>query len=100
MKPRYFWTLSPCLLIMLNANAAAEGQKEETLVVAASRANHSITDMAQTTWVIEQAEIEQQVQGGKEFKEVLAQLIPGMDVSSQGRTNYGMNMRGRCGPGC
>ncbi|AUU87633.1 TonB-dependent siderophore receptor [Phytobacter sp. SCO41] len=95
MKPRYFWTLSPCLLMMLNANAAAEGQKEETLVVAASRANHSITDMAQTTWVIEQAEIEQQVQGGKEFKEVLAQLIPGMDVSSQGRTNYGMNMRGR-----
>lgn len=95
MKPRYFWTLSPCLLMMLNTNAAAEGQKEETLVVAASRANHSITDMAQTTWVIEQAEIEQQVQGGKEFKEVLAQLIPGMDVSSQGRTNYGMNMRGR-----
>lgn len=95
MKPRYFWTLSPCLLMMLNANAAAEGQKEETLVVAASRANHNITDMAQTTWVIEQAEIEQQVQGGKEFKEVLAQLIPGMDVSSQGRTNYGMNMRGR-----
>jgi iron complex outermembrane receptor protein len=51
--------------------------------------------MAQTTWVIEQSDIEQQVQGGKELKEVLAQLIPGMDVSSQGRTNYGMNMRGR-----
>lgn len=33
--------------------------------------------------VIERAEIEQQVQGGKEIKEVLAQLIPGMDVSSQ-----------------
>lgn len=32
---------------------------------------------------------------GKEFKDVLAQLIPGIDVSSQGRTNYGMNMRGR-----
>ncbi|STS81766.1 putative TonB-dependent receptor [Klebsiella pneumoniae] len=26
---------------------------------------------------------------------MLAQLIPGIDVSSQGRTNYGMNMRGR-----
>jgi len=81
--------------MMLAANASAEGQKEETLVVAASRSNHNITDMAQTTWVVEQAEIEQQVQGGKELKEVLAQLIPGMDVSSQGRTNYGMNMRGR-----
>ncbi len=51
--------------------------------------------MAQTTWVIEGQEIEQQVQGGKEFKDVLAQLIPGIDVSSPGRTNYGMNMRGR-----
>lgn len=26
---------------------------------------------------------------------MLAQLIPGIDVSSRGRTNYGMNMRGR-----
>jgi len=81
--------------MMLATDASAEGQKEESMVVAASRTNHSISDMAQTTWVVEQAEIEQQVQGGKELKEVLAQLIPGMDVSSQGRTNYGMNMRGR-----
>lgn len=95
MKARRYWALNPCLLMMLAANTSAEGQKEESLVVSASRTNHSITDMAQTTWVIEQADIEQQVQGGKELKEVLAQLIPGMDVSSQGRTNYGMNMRGR-----
>lgn len=67
----------------LAANASAEVQKDDTLVVAASRTNHSIADMAQTTWVVEQAEIEQQVQGGKELKEVLAQLIPGMDVSSR-----------------
>ncbi len=89
------WVLNPCLLAMLAASASAASQKEETLVVSASRANHTVAEMAQTTWVIEQAEIEQQVQGGKELKEVLAQLIPGMDVSSQGRTNYGMNMRGR-----
>jgi iron complex outermembrane receptor protein len=95
MKARRYWALNPCLLMMLAANASAEGQKEESLVVSASRTNNSITDIAQTTWVIEQADIEQQVQGGKELKEVLAQLIPGMDVSSQGRTNYGMNMRGR-----
>jgi len=95
MKYRYLWALNPCLLMMCSTSSWAEGQKDETLVVAASRANHSITDMAQTTWVIEQGEIEQQVRGGKELKEVLAQLIPGMDVSSQGRTNYGMNMRGR-----
>ncbi|WP_039056988.1 TonB-dependent siderophore receptor [Enterobacter sp. Bisph1] len=95
MKSRYLWALKPCLLMMFTAQASAEGQGEETLTVSASRAHRSVTDMAQTTWVIEQAEIEQQVQGGKELKEVLAQLIPGMDVSSQGRTNYGMNLRGR-----
>lgn len=95
MKSHSYRALSSCLFMTLAANASAEVQKDETLVVAASRTNHSIADMAQTTWVVEQAEIEQQVQGGKELKEVLAQLIPGMDVSSQGRTNYGMNMRGR-----
>lgn len=58
MKSRYLLALSPCLLMMFSVNASAEGQKEETLVVAASRANHSVTDMAQTTWVIEQADIE------------------------------------------
>ncbi len=95
MKRSILWMLNPCLLAMLSASAWAETQKEDTLVVSASRANHTVADMAQTTWVIEQADIEQQVQGGKELKDVLAQLIPGMDVSSQGRTNYGMNMRGR-----
>ncbi|EGT5738531.1 TonB-dependent siderophore receptor, partial [Cronobacter dublinensis subsp. dublinensis] len=95
MKRPNLWVLNPCLLAMLSASAWGAPPKEETLVVAASRTGHSAADMAQTTWVIEQADIEQQVQGGKELKEVLAQLIPGMDVSSQGRTNYGMNMRGR-----
>ncbi|MGL5600076.1 MAG: TonB-dependent siderophore receptor [Silvania sp.] len=95
MKPHWYRALSSGLFLTLAANASAETQKDDTLVVAASRTNHTIADMAQTTWVIEQADIEQQVQGGKELKEVLAQLIPGMDVSSQGRTNYGMNMRGR-----
>jgi len=71
---------------MLSTSAWAEEQKEENIVVSASRAHRSVAEMAQTTWVIERAEIEQQVQGGKEIKEVLAQLIPGMDVSSQGRS--------------
>jgi len=95
MKQPYLWVLNPCLLAMLSSSAWAEEPKEEQMVVSASRSHRSVAEMAQTTWIIEQAEIEQQVQGGKELKEVLAQLIPGMDVSSQGRTNYGMNMRGR-----
>lgn len=95
MKRSHLWVLNPCLLAMLSTSAWAEEQKEEDIVVSASRAHRSVAEMAQTTWVIERAEIEQQVQGGKEIKDVLAQLIPGMDVSSQGRTNYGMNLRGR-----
>ena len=82
MKRSHLWVLNPCLLAMLSTSAWAEEQKEENIVVSASRAHRSVAEMAQTTWVIERAEIEQQVQGGKEIKEVLAQLIPGMDVSS------------------
>ncbi|UTN97533.1 TonB-dependent siderophore receptor [Serratia plymuthica] len=96
MKRKHLWVLNPCLLAMLAPAAWAEEQKsEDQMVVSASRSHRSVAEMAQTTWVIESQEIEQQVQGGKEIKDILAQLIPGMDVSSQGRTNYGMNMRGR-----
>ena len=86
------WVLNPLLLSLTLPAVAAE---EENLIVSANRSQRTVAEMAQTTWVIEGSEIEQQVQGGKEFKDVLAQLIPGIDVSSQGRTNYGMNMRGR-----
>ncbi|MGY9519999.1 TonB-dependent siderophore receptor [Citrobacter freundii] len=86
------WVLNPLLLSLTLPAIAAE---EENLIVSANRSQRTVAEMAQTTWVIEGSEIEQQVQGGKEFKDVLAQLIPGIDVSSQGRTNYGMNMRGR-----
>lgn len=95
MQRHFLWALNPCLLALLSTPAWAAAAEEDELVVSASRSHRSVAEMAQTTWVIEQSEIEQQVQGGKELKEVLAQLIPGMDVSSQGRTNYGMNMRGR-----
>jgi len=95
MQRRSIWILNPCLLAIVSSSAWAASAQPDEMVVSASRSHRSVAEMAQTTWVIEQSEIEQQVQGGKELKEVLAQLIPGMDVSSQGRTNYGMNMRGR-----
>lgn len=88
------WVLNPVLLAMAMP-LYAEQNTEENLVVSANRSHRTVAEMAQTTWIIEGQEIEQQVQGGKEFKDILGQLIPGMDVSSQGRTNYGMNMRGR-----
>lgn len=88
------WALNP-LLLSLIAPAIAQQTNEDELIVSASRTHRTVAEMAQTTWVIEGAELEQQIQGGKELKEALAQLVPGLDVSSQSRTNYGMNMRGR-----
>ncbi|SQC94044.1 Iron-regulated outer membrane proteins [Cedecea neteri] len=93
-KKQTLWALNPLLLAMM-APAVAQQASDETMVVSANRSNRTVAEMAQTTWVIEQAELEQQIQGGKEFKDALAQLIPGLDVSSQARTNYGMNLRGR-----
>ncbi|PLN73227.1 TonB-dependent siderophore receptor, partial [Klebsiella quasipneumoniae] len=93
MKKR-LWVLHPLLLASALPALAAQSD-EDSIIVSANRTHRTVAEMAQTTWVIEGQEIEQQVQGGKEFKDVLAQLIPGIDVSSQGRTNYGMNMRGR-----
>ncbi|RYC47336.1 TonB-dependent receptor [Pectobacterium zantedeschiae] len=88
------WTLNPLFLVMI-APVAAQQTGEDEMVVSASRTHRTVTEMAQTTWVIEGTELEQQIHGGKELKDALAQLIPGLDVSSQSRTNYGMNMRGR-----
>jgi iron complex outermembrane receptor protein len=64
------WVLNPLLLSLTLPAIAAE---EENLIVSANRSQRTVAEMAQTTWVIEGSEIEQQVQG-KEFKDVLAQL--------------------------
>lgn len=91
-KKYTLWALNPLLLTMM-APAVAQQTDDETFVVSANRSNRTVAEMAQTTWVIENAELEQQIQGGKELKDALAQLIPGLDVSSRSRTNYGMNVR-------
>lgn len=72
------WVLNPLLLSLTLPAIAAE---EENLIVSANRSQRTVAEMAQTTWVIEGSEIEQQVQGGKEFKDVLAQLIPGNEAT-------------------
>ncbi|EKE4587452.1 TonB-dependent receptor plug domain-containing protein, partial [Escherichia coli] len=95
MRKKYMpRALGPLLLVVLSP-AVAQQNDDNEIIVSASRSNRTVAEMAQTTWVIENAELEQQIQGGKELKDALAQLIPGLDVSSQSRTNYGMNMRGR-----
>lgn len=54
------WVLNPLLLSLTLPAIAAE---EENLIVSANRSQRTVAEMAQTTWVIEGSEIEQQVQG-------------------------------------
>lgn len=67
----------------------------EGVVIVASRKPQKISDIPGTVWVIPKTEIRRQLQSGVPIKEMLSQYIPGIDVGSQGRTNFGQNMRGR-----
>lgn len=64
------WVLNPLLL----ATALPAWAADDNMIVSANRTHRTVAEMAQTTRSLK-AEIEQQVQGGKEFKDVLAQLI-------------------------
>ncbi len=63
-KKYTLWALNPLLLTMM-APAVAQQTDDETFVVSANRSNRTVAEMAQTTWVIENAELEQHIaQGG------------------------------------
>ena len=91
-----------CLTILLGSASLLYAQTNDSIstdlndvVVVASRKPTKISDLAGTVWVINQEQIAQQAKNGVPLKEALAIMIPGMDVGSQGRSNYGQNMRGR-----
>ena len=50
-KKYTLWTLNPLLLAIM-APAVAQQTPDDTLVVSANRANRTVAEMAQTTWVI------------------------------------------------
>ncbi|CAD5108132.1 TonB-dependent receptor [Zestomonas carbonaria] len=64
-------------------------------VVIGSRAPTSISELPGTVWVIDGPQLQEQTKAGVPFKEALGQLIPGLDIGPQGRTNFGQNLRGR-----
>lgn len=64
-------------------------------VTVATRNVAKVTDIPGTVWVLSEKQIQEQVKNGVPLKEMLGILIPGMDVGSQGRSNYGQNIRGR-----
>ncbi|WP_312083648.1 TonB-dependent receptor [Epilithonimonas hominis] len=67
----------------------------EDVVFVASRKPTKISDIPGTVWVVSKDKIQQQAKSGVPIKEMLSILIPSMDIGSQGRSNYGQNMRGR-----
>ena len=89
--------LNPVVIAMLGVSSlqVQATNDTETMVVTANRSAQSISDIAATVLVIEEAQIAEQAKSGIEFKALLANLIPSLDVSSQSRTNAGQNMRGR-----
>ncbi|OEF23417.1 aerobactin siderophore receptor iutA [Vibrio rumoiensis 1S-45] len=67
----------------------------DTMVVVASTAPKSISDIPGTVWYVDSERIEQEARTGKSLGDILAATIPSLDVGSQGRTNNGQNLRGR-----
>ncbi|WP_370898471.1 TonB-dependent receptor [Chryseobacterium gossypii] len=65
------------------------------VILVSSRSPKQISDIPGTVWVIGRQELQQQIRGGAGLKEVLGNMIPGLDFGNQGRTNYAQNMRGR-----
>ncbi len=97
------FVLNPILIAMLGLSAPLAAQasvhavekNDNMTVVTANRSAQSISDIAATVLVIEEAQIAEQAKSGVDFKALLANLIPSLDVGSQSRTNSGQNMRGR-----
>lgn len=90
--------LNPIVIGMLGLSLHVQAQtdhNEYAMVVTANRSAQSISDIAATVLVIEKEQIEEQAKSGVEFKDLLANLIPSLDVGSQSRSNAGQNMRGR-----
>jgi iron complex outermembrane receptor protein len=85
------------LSVSLSAQAAVNSvdQDESMTVVTVNRSTQSISDIAATVLVIEEEQIAEQAKSGVDFKALLANLIPSLDMGSQSRTNSGQNMRGR-----
>ena len=67
----------------------------DELVVVGNRAPSQISEVPGTVWVLEGEELQRQFDSGQSLKDTLGKLVPGMDLGTQNRTNFGQNLRGR-----
>lgn len=79
----------------LPAMAAEPTTALNELVVVGNRAPSQISEVPGTVWVLEGEELQRQFDSGQSLKNTLGKLIPGMDLGTQNRTNFGQNLRGR-----
>lgn len=93
-----------CLVLLsISGILFAQDLKQDTItvpeldevVVVASRRPTKITEIPGTVWVVPTMRVKELVATGVPIKEMLGQLVPSMDIGSQGRSNFGQNMRGR-----
>jgi len=86
--------LTPIALAFIACSGHAASNLD-TMVVTANSTDTTISDVAATMWVVDQAQIEKEINTGADLKVALGRLIPGYDFGGESRTNYGQNMRGR-----
>ncbi|SFN29642.1 iron complex outermembrane recepter protein [Chryseobacterium oleae] len=97
MKKQYAFIglLASGIVFSQTANDSIASKGIDDVVIVASRKPTKISDIPGTVWVVQKEKIQEQAKSGVPIKEMLAILIPSMDIGPQGRTNYGQNMRGR-----
>ncbi|REC79106.1 TonB-dependent siderophore receptor [Chryseobacterium elymi] len=97
MKKQYAFIglLASGIVFSQTANDSIAYKGIDDVVIVASRKPTKISDIPGTVWVVQKEKIQEQAKSGVPIKEMLAILIPSMDIGPQGRTNYGQNMRGR-----
>ncbi|MCL9780396.1 TonB-dependent receptor [Vibrio sp. S4M6] len=75
--------------------AQENNSPQDTMVVVSSMTPRAISDIPASVLYIDNEQITQQYRAGKSLADILSASIPGLDVATGGRSNYGQNLRGR-----
>ncbi len=87
--------LLPFLAVQAAAAQEASVNPLDELIVVGARAPARVSDIPAATVVLTEQQVQAQARAGVPLKELLGNLVPGLDIGPQGRTNYGQNLRGR-----
>lgn len=72
-----------------------QGSAIETMVITASRMQEDIASIPGSVHVITHQQLTSQLSAGASLADAIAQLIPGVSMPTQVRTNFSQNIRGR-----